>query len=252
MELPTPRVIIFEDNATRAELYAHWLDAVDVTVATTRRQAIEALEDEFDVAVLDEDFADGNAKSVLEAFLDRNPSAQVATTARERGKVVPSLDVDTHMAKPVFEEDLREAVDRLAKRAVYAESLAEYFRLTMELTSAEVGEAEGDADRDVGNLRERVGDLKPRLSTLVGAMDGDDVKAVLHDLTERAEPAADIGEQRDSKYVPPKCPNCNVRWNDEPDAGGPVSIGSFVWRCGDCGHVQLHGGRKEGDVAAFL
>lgn len=252
MDRPTPRVIIFEDNATRADLYAHWLDAYEVDVAVTRRQAAAAIDGSAAVAVLDEEFADGSAADVCEYLQARNKAIQVVTTARNRNKVVPSLDVDTHLAKPVFEMDLRETVDRLARRAVYTRSLAEYFRLTMELTSAEVGESEGKDPEGTESLRERVAELKAELSELGASLDGNDVKAVLHDLTERAEPAAKAGEKRDSKYVPPKCPKCGVRWKDDPDSSGPVPLGSFVWRCGDCGHVQMHGHRNEGDVAPFL
>jgi CheY-like chemotaxis protein len=252
MNRPTPRVIIFEDNATRADLYAHWLDTYEVTVAVTRRQASEAIDGSAAVAILDEEFADGRAADVCEYLRARNTAIQIATTSRNRGKVVPSLDVDTHLAKPIFEMDLRETVDRLARRAVYTRSLAEYFRLTMELTSAEVGEAEGSDSEEIDAIRERVSELKAELAELVASLDGNDVKAVLHDLTERAEPPAKTGEKRDSKYVPPKCPKCGVRWNEEPDSSGPIRLGSFVWRCGDCGHVQMHGHRREGDVAPFL
>lgn len=252
MNLPTPRVIIFEDNATRADLYAHWLARFEVETVLTTRQAREAIDGTATVAILDEDFGEGTAEDVLEYLRARNPSCQVLTTARTRGKVVPSLGVDTHMAKPIFEMDLRETVDRLARRGLYSRSLSEYFRLTMELTSAEVGEEEVGDEVDVGELQSRVSELKERLEVLAGAMDGNDVKAVLRELTARADPAPKDADKRDSKYVPPKCPRCGVRWEDDEDASGPIRLGSFVWRCGDCGHVQMHGDRKQGDIAAFL
>lgn len=252
MNLPTPRVLVFEDNATRADLYAHWLDQYDVEVALTRHQAAEAIDGSAAVAILDEEFADGSAEKVFEVLRSRNPAVQVVTTARNREKVVPSLDVDTHLAKPVFEVDLTETVDRMARRAMYTRSLAEYFRLTVELTNAEVGEAEGKGPENVDEIRERVEELKKRLSQLVRSMDGNDVKAVLHDLTRRAEPGSQKAEKRDSKYVPPKCPSCGTRWNEEDDAAGPIRLGSFVWRCGDCGHVQMHGDPKRGNLAPFL
>lgn len=252
MSRPTPRVIIFEDNATRAELYAHWLDRYDVAVALTAKQADEAIDASVDVAILDEDFGGGAAEDVLESLRAHNPDCQVVTTSGNRSKVVPSLGVDTHMAKPVFEMDLRETVDRLARRAIYSRSLTEYFRLTMELASAEVGEAEVGDDVDLPGIRSRVDELKERLSRLAASMDGEDVKAVLHELTERADPGPADVEDRDSKYVPPKCPSCGVRWDGDGDAGGPIRLGSFVWRCPDCGHVQMHGDRKHGDLAPFL
>jgi len=255
MSAPRIRVIIFENNATRADLYAHWLDGFDVEVVLTPRQAADTFDRTFVVAVLDEEFGDGAAENVLELIRSRNPDCQVITTSPNRDQVFPSLDVDHHFAKPVFEADLCEKVERLARRAVYSAALTEYYRLTVDLTSIEHGDGSADhTETDVERIERRANRLKATLAELAAQMDDDDVAAVLEDRSSRSE-VAGTSPPPDSKYVPTKCAKCGQRWDGEEfdrAADGPVRIGSFVWRCRNCGHVQMHASPKEGQLAPFL
>lgn len=249
MALLEPRVVIFEDNSTRADLYERWLSGYAVRKATTRSEALEAFDETVAVAILDEEFADGAAENVLEMIRARSPDCRVLTTAAERERVYPSLDVENHMAKPIFEEELRERVDRLALQALYASTLKRYYALTLELTSTEITEEDDESARERRNrLKERVESLKSRLASLTRSMDQDAFHSALASLSKEAGPVGPVNEQ-DSKYVPRRCGKCKREWTGEDSTASPVRLGSFVWRCTDCGHVQMHANPNEGEVA---
>lgn len=243
MQTPTVTVAIFEDNATRAELYGHWLDHVDVRVAVTKRQALEVVDGDLTVAVLAEEFGGGAAEKVLELIRARSRYGQVITTSRNRQRVVPSLDVDNHLAKPIFEADLRDRVERLGRQSVFCETLEEYYRATANLTAARKSEDDGAAER-VADLEERVSELKPVVIGIRAELDDDDLAAVANLVSRATERYTGAEEGSESKYIPRKCFNCGQEWSvggGSETANGAVRLGSSVWRCTDCGHIQLGG-----------
>lgn len=240
MDPPEVTVAIIEDNSTRAELYSHWLDYVTVRVPLTKRQVLEVVDDDLTVAVLAEEFGgEGTAAKVLELIRSRTRFCQVVTTTRTRSQVMPALDVDHHLTKPIFEEDLTEKVERLARQTVFCEILREYYGTSMELTTAQKSD-ETDPER-VADLEAKLEDVKPMVAGLRAELDQEDMGAVADLLTQEAPtPADDDGAS--SKYMPDKCFNCGRTWSagrgTDPSTG-VVRLGSHVWRCTDCGHIQM-------------
>ncbi len=243
MEPPTVTAAIIEDNATRAELYGHWLDHMEVRVAVTKRQVVEEIDDDVTVAILAEEFADGAAEKVLDLIRARTRYCQVLTTSEAREQVAPGLDVTNHFPKPIFKDELRERVERLARQTVYAELLATYYRSTAQLTALRKSENPSeDAGERVDRLDSRVDDLRPMLAGIRAELDQDDVAAVGDLLTREREVDDEPAQQ--SKYMPEKCYNCGQAWSVSGGSGrdtGVVRLGSHVWRCTNCGHIQLGG-----------
>ncbi|AQL41844.1 hypothetical protein BV210_03540 [Halorientalis sp. IM1011] len=236
-----PVVLVVENNATRAELYELWLAECTVRIAVTKRQVAETFDDDVDVVVLAEEFGDGAAANVLELVRARGGYCEVVTTTADRNRSFPELDVDHHLAKPVFEDELRSLVDRLARRTRFRETVIEYYRRTTQLASAEVGATAGESDLpDRESLERRVRRLKERFERLRGAMDVDDIHAVLDTIRQTRGPSRE--PDGESKYAPNKCVNCGNEWGIGPGdnpARGYRRLGSYVWRCTDCGHVQM-------------
>ncbi|SEO85827.1 hypothetical protein SAMN05216388_102127 [Halorientalis persicus] len=236
-----PVVIVVENNATRAELYELWLEECTVRIALTKRQVVEEFDAAVDVVVLAEEFGDGAAPTVLEKIRGHGGYCEIVTTTPDRNSVFPELDVDHHLTKPVFEDELRSLVDRLARRSRYRAAVIEYYKRTTQLASAEVGSKAGDGDDEERvALERRVKALKRRLKRLQQGMDTDDIRAVLDSISESREPEEPSDDQ--SKYAPDKCVNCGRKWGvgpgDDPSRGYK-RLGSYVWRCTDCGHVQM-------------
>ena len=236
-----PVVIVIENNATRAELYELWLEECTVRIAVTKRQVAEKFDEVVDVVVLAEEFVDGAAPTVLEKIRSHSGYCEVVTTTADRNRAFPELDVDHHLTKPVFEDELRSLVDRLARRSRFRATVIEYYRRTTQLASAEVGATAGEGDgEECPALENRVRTLKRRLKRLQQGMDIDDIRAVLDSISESREPEPSSDDQ--SKYAPDKCVNCGRTWGvgpgDDPSRGYK-RLGSYVWRCTDCGHVQM-------------
>lgn len=236
-----PVVIVIESNATRAELYELWLEECAVRIASTKRQVAEEFDEAVDVVVLSEGFGDGAAPTVLEKIRSHSGYCEVVTTTADRNRVFPDLDVDHHLTKPVFEDELRSLVDRLARRSRYRAAVIEYYRRTTQLASAEVGVAAGESEgEDCTALERRVRALKRRLKRLQQGMDIDDIRAVLDSISQDRKPEPESDDE--SKYAPDKCVNCGRQWGvgpgDDPSRGYK-RLGSYVWRCTGCGHVQM-------------
>lgn len=240
-----PVVIIIEDNATRAELYELWLDECEVRIALTKRQVADAVDEDVSVAVLAEEFGDGAGPDVLELLAERVPTYEVVTTAADRTKTFPDLDVDHHLTEPVFKDELRELVTRLVGKNRYRRYLAEYFERTTQLASIEVKESSGEGtDERRAALQERVGELKSKLDALGRRLSTEDAHDVVSTLAERRDrPVEDENEDTSGgKYAPQKCTDCGTRWRTGPGddlSRGYRKLGSYVWRCVECGHVQM-------------
>lgn len=241
MDSPTVTAAIIEDNATRAKLYGHWLDNMNVRVAVTKRQVVEEIDDDVTVAILAEEFADGAAEKVLQLIRARTRYCQVLTTTENRSQVVPQLDVTNHVTKPIFKDELRERVEGLARQTVYAELLEAYYRSTAQLTALRKSEnPPADAEDRIERLEARVDDLRPMLAGIRAKLDQDDVAAVGDLLTREREVDEEATQQ--SKYMPEKCYNCGQPWSVSGSRGrdaGVVRLGSHVWRCTNCGHIQF-------------
>lgn len=273
MRLLRDGVAILEANRTRAELYQLWLEEYDVDVAVTRAEAGERIDRETAVVVLNRQFADGAAPELLEVVRVRNPHCRVAVT-RDADEGFPGIDPAYHLVKPVFEADLCDVVGRLVRQVNYRLALLEYYRTTGELAALEFvsdrsdpgdGGDSGDSgdsgddshpagtnDPDSGTesadgrarlLERRVVRLRKLLAAYRERFDEGDVAAVMESISFGSVPDADdAGSGGSSKYQPDNCSNCGRVWDVTASgrtARGFAKLGAFVWRCVDCGQVQM-------------
>ena len=140
-------------------------------------------------------------------------------------------------------DELRVLVERLVVRVRYRRRLVTYFELTARLTTAEVKESAGEGQDDRRpDLEQRVADLKTELERLRGHLSSEDVHDVLAAIVDRRRTGAPAARKRGSKYAPDRCSRCKTEWNvgpgDDP-ARGYRKLGAYVWRCVECGHVQM-------------
>ena len=239
MEFPADNVVVFEENRTRGSLYALWLDDYDVDVAATKREADAALDGTVVVAVLNQEFADGAARKLLEIIRARAPVCRVVETC-ERSAPFPALGVDHRLVKPVFESELVELVERLLCRSNYHLALSRYYQTNLDLSSFEIHDGEPATEEDeYDQLKQRSSKLQRLIARLAKQMSKEDIRAVKREiLLERTIETTESTEKLDSKYRPRSCTNCNVQW-DDPGEPSATQLGAYVWRCGGCGHVQM-------------
>lgn len=228
-------VAVFEDNKTRAELYALWLEAYDVRVASSKQTAQKQVGDELAVAVVNEEFADGAAETLVEIIRAESQLCRVLAI-RPRSANFPEFESESHLTKPVFEEELQEHVETLLCRRNYHWNLQMYYRTTMTLVARE--RADSTESEDVQQLRETIATLRSRLEQYRERLSDDDVAAVMRALTLDTE-GSESKEDVSSKYWPDRCPNCKEEWADSEDAATLKRIAAYVWRCTNCGNVIM-------------
>lgn len=238
---PANSVVVFEENRTRGDLYSLWLDEYDVDVAVTRQQADDVLDGSVMVAVVDEAFAGEESSKLLDAVRARSPLCRIVAT-RERSSAFPNLNVDHQLVKPVFEADLVDLVETLLCRANYHLALAEYYQTNMDLSSFEIHDG-GPATEvtEYEMLQQRATRLQKIIARLTNQMTKEDVLDVKQKIMFEADiEETESKEKIDSKYRPNHCSGCGETWDSAPDEAPKVTqLGAYVWRCVNCGHVQM-------------
>lgn len=181
-----PTVLVVEDEVDLADLYASWLDdEYDVRVANTAEEALEVLDAEVEVVLLDRRLPDMSGDEFLDALRERHYDCQVAMVSA----VDPDWDIlemgfDAYVVKPVERDDLEALVSRLLARRIYNEEVRNFFalaskRATLESTK-ERSELE-DSER-YHELLEDLEDLRGKLEEIIYELTDDDFVAVLKEL----------------------------------------------------------------------
>jgi hypothetical protein len=255
MELPVSTVVVCETNRTRADLYGLWLDGYDARLALTTAQFDEAFDAGVAVLVLDDAFGGGDPEPVLDRVESAAPHCRVLGvrdrsddgSAPERRRYHQSLE------RPVFEADLVERVETLSHRANYHLLLDKYYRTTVLLSMYE-WRADGDPtdEERYERLLDRAGRLREYLNGLRPRMRDEDVRAVAASISVPEVPDSDAAGSIESKYRPEECARCGRDWT--VSGGGEdaaTKIGAYVWRCGDCGHVDMRADPSHRRVSSF-
>ena len=113
-----PAVLIVEDEKPLAELFEMWLaESCDVQVATSGRDALEALHHELDVVVLDWRMPQVPGEKILERIHEKGmTTAVLVVTGFEPEFDEIDYQVDASLIKPVTSNELRSVVTNLAAK----------------------------------------------------------------------------------------------------------------------------------------
>ena len=187
MSAEPPLVLVVEDERDLADLYATWLrDEYRVRVAYGGREAVETLDDEVDIALLDRRMPDLSGDETLQAIREEGVECRVAmVTAVEPDFDIVAMGFDDYLVKPVSRDALKETVENLLLRSTYDEGIQELFSLASKkaLLEAEKDPATLEANEEYQELSERVAELRADLDeTLTSFDDGDGVEGMYRDL----------------------------------------------------------------------
>ena len=183
-----PVVLIVEDEPDVAETYNLWLqNDYEVRMAGDGSEALELLNDEVDVVLLDRMMPGLSGDEVLERIRASGSDCRVAmVTAVEPDFDILEMGFDAYLSKPIRSQQLHETVTNLLERSEYDSMLQEYYALvekqaTLEATKASAELAESE---EYESLTERVNELKEELSqTLGGVQNDEDFIATLRELS---------------------------------------------------------------------
>lgn len=159
-----PTVLVVDDEPELAEVFADWLDD-DWTVrtATDGEEALEVLDDEVSVVLLDRKMPGPSDEEVLEAIRERERDPRViVVTAVEPDFDVPEMAFDDYLVKPVSKDRLRETVRRVHDRNAYAREVREFYGLASKRATLLTGKAptEREESEEVRELERRIDELR--------------------------------------------------------------------------------------------
>jgi len=124
-------VLIADDEPKVADLYAQYLEsAFDVRTAYSGTEALELVDEEVAVILLDRQMPDKSGDVVLDELRESGYDCQVVmVTALEPSMDVVDMPFDDYVVKPASQDDLIEAVEAQLVRASYDTRFQEYLRL---------------------------------------------------------------------------------------------------------------------------
>jgi DNA-binding response OmpR family regulator len=183
-----PTILVVEDETELAELFAEWLSGeYDVRVATTGEDALDLVDEDVDVVLLDRLMPGISGDEVLEAIRERGLSLRVAmVTAVEPDFDVLEMGFDDYVVKPVFREDVRRLVEGLLERDEYDQQLSDLFAVASKLAALESHKSEGELEESEGyrRLKAEFERTRERIEELESEMSERDFDAVFYDLSE--------------------------------------------------------------------
>ncbi|MFB6114325.1 MAG: HalX domain-containing protein [Halodesulfurarchaeum sp.] len=166
-EMPT--VLIVDDEVNITELFSAWLEgSYDVRTAVSGEEALDELDDDVDVVLLDRRMPGLSGDEVLEVIREETQDCRVAmVTAVEPDFDVIEMGFDDYLTKPIDREDLEEIIETLLERKEYDDRMQEYFSLASKKATLEAAKptSELEASEEYQRLVEEVEALEAELDT---------------------------------------------------------------------------------------
>ncbi len=161
-------VLVVDDETEVADVYALRLrNQYETETAYGGAAALERLDDDIDVVLLDRRMPDIGGDEVLEEIRDRDISTRVIMiTAVDPDFDIIEMEFDDYLCKPVEKSDLVAAIEQQLATRRYDDRLAEYLEVTSKLTLLK-----GEKTAQTLNGNEDVESLEQRAATLQAEMD---------------------------------------------------------------------------------
>ena len=163
---PSPTVLIVEDERMLGNLFETWLEPeYNVQVENDGEQALNHLDEEIDMALLDRRMPGLSGDEVLEAIRDRGFEFPIAmVTAVEPDFDIVEMGFDDYLVKPVEQDALCSLVDNLVSLPAYEDAVQQYFQLTSKKAALEASksDAELESSDEYTRLLDRYAQAKRR------------------------------------------------------------------------------------------
>jgi len=135
-----PRVLIVDDEERVADTYKLRLgEGYEVEIALSGKEALETIDEEFDVVLLDRRMSEMSGDEVLEEIRKRGLDCRVVmVTAVDPDFDITEMDFDDYVVKPVEKEQLQDVVDHAVKISEYNEQMQELSALKLKRNVLEI------------------------------------------------------------------------------------------------------------------
>lgn len=134
-----PTVLVVDDERELADLYTEWLsDEYSVRTAYAGVEALERLDSTVEVVLLDRRMPELSGDEVLERIRDGDVDPRVImVTAVDPDVDIIDLPFDDYLVKPVTDEVLHDAVERMRARDRHDEKVREAVALASKMATLE-------------------------------------------------------------------------------------------------------------------
>jgi DNA-binding NtrC family response regulator len=177
-------VLIVDDEKAVADAYTAQLqDEYDTRTAYGGDQALERIDSEIDVVLLDRRMPGRSGDNVLEQVRDRGLDCRVImVTAVDPDFDIVDMPFEDYLQKPVGREELAGAIERQLQASGYDERITELMEVSTKLglLEREKSPQELEGDEEIERLRNRSAELRAALDETV--LDFDDSKEAFRDL----------------------------------------------------------------------
>lgn len=187
MKNETPTVLVVDDERDLADLYSAWLgDRYEVRTAYGGEEAVDAIEEDVDVALIDRLMPRISGDEVLDHIRSEGYDCRISmVTAVEPDFDIIELGFDEYIVKPIRQDDLLDVVDSLLSRSEYDRQLQEFFALASKRAALQTQKnphqlAESDAYAD---LTARIEDLRSELDETTAELSDRDFEVELRRLS---------------------------------------------------------------------
>ena len=183
-----PSILVVEDEPDVAAVNAGGLEDRDTgDVAETAAEAIDRVDPDLDVVILDRRLPDGSGDDVLEHIREAEYDCRVAmVTAVEPDFDIIDMGFDLYLTKPVSRSKLLAAIDTLLTRSEYDDLVQEAAALASKraVLSSQKPAAQREGNEAYAELVERLEDLDADIDDLGESLSTDDYRAMFRDLGE--------------------------------------------------------------------
>lgn len=184
-----PTILIVDDEPSITDLYALRLkDTYDVRTAYSGEEALAEIDDDVAVVLLDRRMPDLSGDDVLTKIRDEGVDCRVAmVTAVDPDFDILDLGFDAYVVKPVSEEDLKNTVETLLRRANYDDQLREMTSLMSKKAALESEKSRDELadNQEYQRLDQHLEDLREELDETVADLDEEDFSAAFYSLSRR-------------------------------------------------------------------
>ncbi|QLD87521.1 response regulator [Natronomonas salina] len=181
-----PTILVVEDERALIELYVRWLEGdYDVRTAEGGEQALEELDEDVDVVLLDRLMPGMSGDEVLSELRERTTDCKVAmVTAVEPDFDVITMGFDDYLTKPVERDELLETVQRLLSRTEFAGLEQELYALASKQAALRSSKPEEELreSEEFAELESRIADLRTELDAALPGMESDEFVAMVRDI----------------------------------------------------------------------
>lgn len=153
------QILVVDDTQAVLQLYSEWLADNDVETAQDGNRALEKIDSEYDLVLLDREMPGPSGREVAVEMEKQGYDLHVVMVSSLPADFdMVDYPIDGYVQKPATEDDILSLVDQYQRQQQYHQALEEYFSLTSKLAAieADLPDAELATSDEYARLQERV------------------------------------------------------------------------------------------------